>query len=134
MIGIQRADGTSIRIEFMHTYYGPPPQPKGTPKVTLPQGADLGKDSLTRYKTECRLFVTAADSNTAGLAQLAHGNSFCSIHEKMREGQSMKEEGRRRALTRALNDAYNNDDIDKAEVGALLAAYYNRPRRKRTNK
>lgn len=123
MIGITRPDNTQIRIEFLHTQAYSIVDGR---KIPIP--ADYGKETPTKLRTEARLFVLTVGARRETAVQIAHGNSFCSVLERLDEGVSMKEEGRRRALHRAIEDAERDGLIDHTERGMLLASYYNRPR------
>lgn len=128
MIGITRSDHTQIRIEFLHTQAYALVNGR---KVPVP--ADYGKETPTRLRTEARLFKLDVGARRETAVQIAHGNSFCSVLERLDEGVSMKEEGRKRALHRAINDAVRGGILNHAERGMLLASYYNRPRGRAAN-
>lgn len=118
MIGITRPDGSTLRLEFTHTH------------VKGKSGADFGKETRTRYRSECFLYLWEPTHSLGCRRVLSHGNSFCSVLEVLRPGQSMKATGRAIAMARALHDAVRFGFITKLEMGQLFAAYANRPRGK----
>lgn len=115
MIGITRPDGSILRVEFVHHDY--------------PGGKDLGKLTPTRYHTECTLRLHNIPTAAPGLVLLlGHGNSFCSVLERLQPFQSVRANGRIRAMKRALTDA--GDMITKQEFHDLFEVYSKRTKGK----
>lgn len=119
MIGFTREDGSEVRLEFLHHQQFI----AGANGERIPIAVDYGKDTASRARTECRVFVTQQGQPRDTSVQIGHGNAFCSHLDVFN-----KEEGRRIALFRAVNEAEQQGLITRAERGTLLASYFNRPR------